>query len=259
MLSSLRYSETYFPMNTAAMIAEIATAIATRMTITLRRDLEERLAAVSRSLLPVMESCSPRFAGFGWIWSKEIVSLSDDAISDEISRHECRIYFTLKMLRNKVSSVKTSSRRWFPFLLSLSVWSWKVNTTSFLILKVCSPAWISVSSFSFVIINEAVMRDISCINVTLTLDCSSHMLLLGIFQYVRNSVSLPCPIFPSSFSYLSLFFFSLSFIFLFPLSLFLFSFFLSFFKYPPLKSSKPRNVDKTLHFIEGLSHPVMYV
>ena len=67
MLSSLRYSETYFPMNTAAMIAEIATAIATRMTITLRRDLEERSAAVSRSLLPVMESCSPRFAGFGWI------------------------------------------------------------------------------------------------------------------------------------------------------------------------------------------------
>ena len=54
-------------MNTAAMIAEIATAIATRMTITLRRDLEERLAAVSRSLLPEMESCSPRFAGFGWI------------------------------------------------------------------------------------------------------------------------------------------------------------------------------------------------
>ena len=221
-LSSLRYSETYFLINTAAMIAEIATAIATRMTITLRRDLEERLAAVSRSLLPEMESCSPRFAGFGWIWSKEIVSLSDDAISDEISRHECRIYFTLKMLRNKVSSVKTSSRRWFPFLLSLSVWSWKVNTTSFLILKVCSPAWISVSSFSFVIINEAVMCDISCINVTLTLDCSSHMLLLGIFQYVRNSVSLPCPIFPSSFSYLSLFF---SRFLSFSSSLFLFSFF----------------------------------
>ena len=193
-------------MNTAAMIAEIATAIATRMTITLRRDLEERLAAVSRSLLPVMESCSPRFAGFGWIWSKEIVSLSDDAISDEISRHECRTYFTLKMLRNKVTSVKTSSRRWFPFMLSLSVRSWKVNTTSFLILKVCLPAWLSVSSFSFVIVNEAVMRDISCINVTLNLDCSSHMLLLGILQYVRNSVSLPCPIFPSSFSCLSLFF-----------------------------------------------------
>ena len=221
-------------MNTAAMIAEIATAIATRMTITLRRDLEERLAAVSRSLLPVMESCSPRFAGFGWIWSKEIVSLSDDAISDEISRHECRIYFTLKKLRNKVTSVKTSSRRWFPFMRSLSVWSWKVNTASFLILKVCSPAWLSVSSFSFVIVNEAVMRDISCINVTLNLDCSSHMLLLGIFQYVRNSVSLPCPIFPSSFSCLSLFF-SLSFIFLFPLPFILFSFFLSFFKYPPLK------------------------
>ena len=54
-------------MNTAAMIAEIATAIETRMTITLRRDLEERLAAVNRSLLVVMESCTPRFAGFGWI------------------------------------------------------------------------------------------------------------------------------------------------------------------------------------------------
>ena len=49
------------------MIAEIATAIATRMTITLQRDVEEQLAAVNRSLLPVMDSCSPRFAGFGWI------------------------------------------------------------------------------------------------------------------------------------------------------------------------------------------------
>ena len=88
-------------MNTAAMIAEIATAIATRMTITLRRDLEERLTAVSRSLFPVMESCSPSFAGFGWI----------RAISDKISRRKCRIYFTLKMLRNKVTGVKTSSGR----------------------------------------------------------------------------------------------------------------------------------------------------
>ena len=114
LLSPLRYSETYFPMNTAAMIAEIATAIATRMTITLRRDLEERLAAVNRSLLAVMESCSPRFAGFGWIWSKEIVSFSDDVISDEISRRGCRITFTIKMLRNKVTGVKTSSGRWFP-------------------------------------------------------------------------------------------------------------------------------------------------
>ena len=54
-------------MNTAAMIVEIAAAIVTRTTITLRRDLEEQLAAVNRSLLPVMDSCSPRFAGFGWI------------------------------------------------------------------------------------------------------------------------------------------------------------------------------------------------
>ena len=71
-------------MNTAATIA---TTIATRMTITLRRDLGGRMAAVNRSLLPVMESCSPGFAGSRWIWPKEIVSFSDDAISDEISRH----------------------------------------------------------------------------------------------------------------------------------------------------------------------------
>ena len=106
LLSSLRYSETYFLMNTAAMIAEIATAIATRMTITLRWDLQERSAAVNRSLLPVMESCSPRLAGFGWIWPKEIVSFSDDSISNEISRRGCGIYFTLKLLRNKVTCVK---------------------------------------------------------------------------------------------------------------------------------------------------------
>ena len=71
-------------MNTAATIA---TTIATRMTITLRRDLGGRMAAVNRSLLPVMEICSPGFAGSRWIWPKEIVSFSDDAISDEISRH----------------------------------------------------------------------------------------------------------------------------------------------------------------------------
>ena len=47
--------------------ATIATAIATRMTITLRRDLGGRMAAVNRSLLPVMESCSPGFAGSRWI------------------------------------------------------------------------------------------------------------------------------------------------------------------------------------------------
>ena len=177
MLSSLRYSETYFPMNTAAMIAEIATAIATRMTITLRRDLEERLAAVSRSLLPVMESCSPRFAGFGWIWSKEIVSFSDDAISAEISWRGCRIYFTLKLLRNKVTCVKKIIRQMIPYTPSFSLWPKKVNPASLVILKVCSSAWLSVSSFSFVTVNDVVMRDISCINVTLNLDCSSHMLL----------------------------------------------------------------------------------
>ena len=193
MLSSLRYSETYFPMNTAAMIAEIATAIATRMTITLRRDLEERLAAVNRSLLPVMESCSTRFAGFGWIWSKEIVSLSDDAISAEISWRECRIYFTLKLLRNKVTCVKKIIRQMIPYTPSFSLWPKKVNPASLVILKVCSSAWLSVSSFSFVIVNDVVMRGISCINVTLNLVCSSHMLLLGIFRYVKNSVSLPCP------------------------------------------------------------------
>ena len=149
MLSSLRYSETYFPMNTAAMIAEIATAIATRMTITLRRDLEERLAAVNRSLLPVMESCSPRFAGFGWIWSKEIVSFSDDVISDEISRRRCRITFTIKMLRNKFTGVKTPSGRWFPSFEVLA-YDHERLTQHFSILKVCLSTCLSVSSFSFV-------------------------------------------------------------------------------------------------------------
>ena len=131
------------------MIAEIATAIATRMTITLRRDLEERLAAVSRSLLPVMESCSPRFAGFGWIWSKEIVSFSDDVILDEISRRGCRIYFTLNLLRNKVTCMKKIIRQMIPYTPSFSLWPKKVNPASLVILKVCSSAWLSVSSFSF--------------------------------------------------------------------------------------------------------------
>ena len=36
------------------------------------------------------------------------VSFSHDAISDEISRRGCRIYFTLKMLKNKVIGVKKS-------------------------------------------------------------------------------------------------------------------------------------------------------
>ena len=37
------------------------------------------------------------------------VSFSDDAISDEISRRGYRIYFTLKMLKNKVTDVKKSA------------------------------------------------------------------------------------------------------------------------------------------------------
>ena len=204
------------------MIAEIATAIATRMTITLRRDLEERLAAVSRSLLPVMESCSPRFAGFGWIWSKEIVSFSDDAISDEISWRECRIYFTLKLLRNKVTCVKKIIRQMIPYTPSFSLWPKKVNPASLVILKVCSSAWLSVSSFSFVTVNDVVMRDISCINVTLNLDCSNHMLLwyfpvrqeLGFSSLSKENNWAVFLTFPLSF-------FSLSFIFLFLLSFFL--------------------------------------
>ena len=140
-----------------------------------------------------MESCSPRLAGFGWIWPKEIVSFSDDSISNEISRRGCGIYFTLKMLRNKVTCVKKIIRQMIPYTPSFSLWPKKVNPASLVILKVCSSAWLSVSSFSFVTVNDVVMRDILCINVTLTLDCSSHMLLLGIFRYVRNSVSFPCP------------------------------------------------------------------
>lgn len=42
-------------------IAEIATAIATRITITPRRDVGGRLAALNRSLLPVMKSHSLTF------------------------------------------------------------------------------------------------------------------------------------------------------------------------------------------------------
>ena len=74
--------------------------------IFIMRDLGGWMAAVNISLLPVMESCSPGFAGSRWIWSKEIVSFSDDDISDEISKHGCRIYFTLKMLRKKLLAWK---------------------------------------------------------------------------------------------------------------------------------------------------------
>ena len=52
-----------------------------------------------------------------------------------------------------------------------------VNKESFIILKVCLSAWLSVSSFSFVTVN----------------DVASHMLLLGIFQFVKNLVSFPSP------------------------------------------------------------------
>ena len=79
LFSSLAHSKVYFPLNTPATNVEISTAIATIMTKSLRRDLGERLAAVNRSLLPLIESCSPRFASSRWIWSKEIASFSDDA------------------------------------------------------------------------------------------------------------------------------------------------------------------------------------
>ena len=123
-----------------------------------------------------------------------------------------------------------------PYTPSFSLSPKKVNPASLVILKVCSSAWLSVSSFSFVTVNDAVMRDILCINVTLNLDCSSHMLLLGIFQYVRNSVSFPCPkkitdeqfFFPFPF-FLPFFHFPLPSLF-FPF--FLFSFFPFFLSVP---------------------------
>ena len=71
LFSSLAHSKVYFPLNTPATNVEISTAIATIMTKSLRRDLGERLAAVNRSLLPLIESCSPRFASSRWIWSKD--------------------------------------------------------------------------------------------------------------------------------------------------------------------------------------------
>ena len=99
----------------------------------------------------------------------------------------------LSCWQNKVTCVKKIIRQMTLYTPSYSLWPKKVNPASRVILKVCSSAWLSVSSFSFVTVNDVVMRGISCINVTLNLDCSSHMLLLGIFRYVRNSVSLPCP------------------------------------------------------------------
>ena len=86
LFSPLAHSKVYFPLNTPATNVEISTAIATIMTKSLRRDLGERLAAVNRSLLPLIESCSPRFASSRWIWFKE-------------PEHGCRIYFTLKLRR----------------------------------------------------------------------------------------------------------------------------------------------------------------
>ena len=129
-----------------------------------------------------------------------------------------------------------------------------------MILKVCSSAWLSVSSFSFVTVNDVVMRDILCINVTLTLDCSSHMLLLGIFRYVRNSVSFPCPKkiteqfslpFPFFSRFLS-FSSSLSLSSLLPFFSFLLKLITHFLNLQNLEN-------KTLHFIADLSLPVMYV
>ena len=165
-------------MNTAATIA---TTIATRMTITLRRDLGGRKAAVNRSLLPVMESCSPGFADSRWIWSKEIVSFSDDAISDEISRHG---FTSLLRCWGKSYWREKIARQIIPFIRSFSLWSWKVNTATIAILKVCSSRWLEFQfrncwwfSHAWYFMHK---RD-------LNLDCSSHMLLLGIFQYDRHS------------------------------------------------------------------------
>ena len=150
-----------------------------------------------------MESCSPGFAGSRWIWSKEIVSFSDDAISDEISRHGCRIYFTLKMLRKSYRREKIT-RQIIPFIRSFSLWSWKGNTATFAILKVCSSRWLEFQfrncwwfSHAWYFMHK---RD-------LNLDCSSHMLLLGIFQYDRNSflILFQRKLLVSSFSFLSFF------------------------------------------------------
>ena len=158
-------------MNTAATIA---TTIATRMTITLRRDLGGRKAAVNRSLLPIMESCSPGFAGSRWIWSKEIVSFSDDAISDEISRHG---FTSLLRCCGKSYWREKIARQIIPFIQSFSLWSWKVNTATIAILKVCSSRWLEFQfrncwwfSHAWYFMHK---RD-------LNLDCSSHMLLLSI-------------------------------------------------------------------------------
>ena len=76
-----------------------------------------------------------------------------------------------------------------------------VNTESFVILEVCLSAWLSVSSFSCVTFN----------------DVASHILLLGIFQFVQSLVSFPQS---KENNWLAVFLgcpfsFSLSFIFLF--------------------------------------------
>ena len=137
-----------------------------------------------------------------------------------------------------------------PYTPSFSLSPKKVNPASLVILKVCSSAWLSVSSFSFVTVNDVVMRDILCINVTLTLDCSSHMLLLGIFRYVRNSVSFPCPKkIPEQFSLPFPFFFSrfLSFSSSLSLSSLLPFFLFTKVNYTLLKSSKPRKQNSALY------------
>ena len=73
-----------------------------------------------------------------------------------------------------------------PFIWSFSLWSKKVNLASLVTLKSVRRGGLS---FSFVTVDDAVMRDILYINMTLNLECSSNLLLLGIFQYVRHSVS----------------------------------------------------------------------
>ena len=96
------------------------------------------------------------------------------------------------------------TRQIIPFIRSFSLWSWKGNTATFAILKVCSSRWLEFQfrncwwfSHAWYFMHK---RD-------LNLDCSSHMLLLGIFQYDRNSflILFQRKLLVSSFSFLSFF------------------------------------------------------
>ena len=97
------------------------------------------------------------------------VSFSHYAISDEISRRGCRIYFSLKMLKNKVTGVKKSSDDTFHSKFQLMIISGKHR-----IFRNSTSLFVGVA-FSFVTIN----------------DVASHILLLGIFQFVKSLVSFP--------------------------------------------------------------------